>query len=696
VLGRHKGLSHFLEWQRSTFGVGPRDRSAQLTGVSFDVVLRDLFLPLTSGATVCLPEEGLEVVSPGIPAWLQRSRVTLLHTVPSLARAWLDAAPAGVSLADLRCTFFAGEPLDADLVGRWRADFGVAGEVVNLYGPTETTLAKCAYRVPADPEPGVQPVGMPLPDTQALVLAGSGRLCGVGEPGEICLRTPFRTLGYLEAPGGGAGRFVPNPFRDDPDDVVYRTGDRGFYREDGRLGILGRLDEQVKIGGNRVEPAGRAIVLRGHPEVHAAAVVVREDTPGDKRLVAYVVPAPGREPAQEDLAAFARDRLPEALVPSAFVTLDAIPLTLNGKLDRHALPAPRATRPALRASYVMARNAVELALVQIWEEVLGVRPVGVKDGFFDLGGHSLRVVPLISRMEKRFGRPIPVAALLQAQSVEKVAVLLRQDGPVPASPLLPLQPGGSGLALFCVHPLGGSALCYLPLVRHLGPEQPVYGLDALHLLGTERLYGSLEEMAGAYLEAMRTAQPEGPYLVAGWSFGGLVAFEIARQLAGRGDEIALLALLDTRAPEPARADRSRDDFLIITELLGSDLGLTVEELAAMGLDAALSHVVELGKKRQAVPADFDVSTARQMLEIVRMNGRNIAAYEPAPFPGRLTFFQAAEEETTPGAAPRAEGWRPLARELDVLVTPGSHRKLVYEPHVRGLAELLGQAIRAVR
>lgn len=687
VLGCHKGLSHFLDWQRSAFEVGPGDRSAQLTAVSFDVVLRDLFLPLTSGATVCLPEEGLEVVSPAMPGWLQRSGITLLHTVPSLAEAWLGAAPLGISLHTLRCTFFAGEPLTAGLVGRWRADFGVMGDVVNLYGPTETTLAKLAYRVPPVPEPGVQPVGTPLPETQALVLAGDGRLCGVREPGEIVIRTPFRTLGYLDAAGEAAGRFVPNPFRSDPDDLVYRSGDSGFYREDGTLGILGRADEQVKIGGVRVEPAGIAALLREHPDLQAASVVVLEDVSGEKRLVAYVVPASGCEPAQEDLRAFARERLPGALVPSAFVTLDRIPLTPNGKLDRRALPLPRDARPALRTPYVMARDSVELALVKIWEEVLGVRPVGVKDGFFDLGGHSLRIIPLVSRIEKHFGRPLPVAALLEARNVERLAALLRREGPVTRSPLLTLQAEGPGPALFCVHPLGGSALCYQTLARHLGPEQPVYGLDALHLMGAERFYDSLEQMAAAYVDAMQTVQPRGPYLLAGWSFGGLVAFEMARQLTGNSDEVDLLALLDTRSPELERGDRSLDDFLILSELLGSDLGLTVEELAGLGLDAALRRVIELGKKRQVVPVDYDVDMARQVLEIVRANGSNIGSYSPAPFAGRITFFQAADE-----ACPRSEGWRPLAGELEVVVIPGSHRRLIYDPYVQNLAEQLRRVI----
>ncbi|AWK88322.1 non-ribosomal peptide synthetase [Azospirillum thermophilum] len=340
VRGTHGGLSHFLSWQRATFGVGPGDRCAQLTGLSFDVVLRDVFLPLTSGAELVLPREEEALASGRTPEWLEAQRITLIHTVPSVVESWLADPPAGVTLAALRRAFFAGEPLAAGLVERWRAAFPEAGEIVNLYGPTETTLAKFFHRVPAVPRAGVQPLGTPLPQTQALVLTPDRRLCGIGEPGEIAIRTPFRSLGYLNAPEETAKRFVPNPLTGDPDDLVYLTGDRGVLGADGLLEFLGRMDHQVKIRGVRVEPMEVAACLKDCPEVAACAVVAREDRPGDLRLVAYVVPRKETGRSAKRLREFLRPRLPAAMIPTAVVFLDRLPLTANQKLDRAKLPRP--------------------------------------------------------------------------------------------------------------------------------------------------------------------------------------------------------------------------------------------------------------------------------------------------------------------------------------------------------------------
>ena len=280
VLGSQKGLSHFLRWQRETFGVGPGDRCSQLIGLSFDAVLRDIFLPLTSGSSLHLPDRREDTGSSRIVSWLEREGITILHTVPSVAQSWLSALPVGARLARLRWTFLTGEPLTGGLVRRWISAFPKAGRIVNLYGPTETTLVKCFYIVPEDPPAGIQPVGHPLPDTQALILTEGPQLCGIGEVGEIVLRTPFRSLGYVNAIREQQDRFVPNPFRIDGDDVVYRTGDRGRYRLDGSVAIHGRFDDQVKIRGVRVEPAEVAAVLSGHRSVASCVVVPR---PHDQR-----------------------------------------------------------------------------------------------------------------------------------------------------------------------------------------------------------------------------------------------------------------------------------------------------------------------------------------------------------------------------------------------------------------------------
>ena len=420
VLGTHKGLSHFLDWQRTMFDVRPSDRCAQLTALSFDVVLRDIFLPLTSGATLCLPSETDETSSSAILEWLERDEVTLLHAVPSRVQEWLCHVPSRVSLRTLRWLFMSGEPLTDALVQRWRRAFPMAGHIVNLYGPTETTLIKTFFVVPADPQPGVQPVGRPLPETQALVLTPQRQLCGIGEPGEIALRTPFRTKGYLNTNGEPDTRFALNPFRADKDDIIYYTGDRGRYRTDGSLDFLGRLDDQVKIRGVRIEPREVSAVLSRHPSVAAAAVVAGCNEDGDTSLTAYVV-ASGAPVETAALRAHLASQLPPAFIPETFVRMETLPLLPNGKLDVRALPPPARRSPVQDATVATPNGPVEEALAAIWREVLHRPQVGRHDDFFDLGGHSLLATQMFNRVRDHLKVDMPLRKLFEAPTIAELA-----------------------------------------------------------------------------------------------------------------------------------------------------------------------------------------------------------------------------------------------------------------------------------
>jgi amino acid adenylation domain-containing protein len=420
VLGVHKALSHFLAWQSRTFSVGSGDRCAQLTNISFDVVLRDVLMPLWSGATLCLPPA--ELPPDQVLAWLGGAGITVVHVVPSLAQAWLGQAPAELSLPSLRWIFSAGEPLTDALVSRWRQVASRECGFVNLYGPTETTMVKCSYRVPDEPVPGVQPVGESLPESQALVLSDSNRLCGVNELGEIVLRTPFRTRGYLNAAEAQERHFFPSPFRSDPGDVLYRTGDLGRYRPDGSLMVLARLDQQVKIRGVRIEPEEVTRVLSRHSSVKACAVVARSTLGEDPTLVAYVVP--NDRVGAAELRAFLAEHLPTALVPSTVVFLDHLPLTPNGKLDRRALDALEQGAGPVEESYVAPRTPIETLLAQVWADVLGVPRVGVDDDFFRLGGHSLKATQIISRMRAAFQIELPLRSLFEAPTVAGLSLIV--------------------------------------------------------------------------------------------------------------------------------------------------------------------------------------------------------------------------------------------------------------------------------
>jgi acyl-coenzyme A synthetase/AMP-(fatty) acid ligase/acyl carrier protein len=414
VLGRHAGLSHFLDWQRNEFGIAPDDRVGQLTGLSFNVLLRSVFLPLTSGATLCLPDDLDDLSAERVLPWLEAERISVLHVVPTLTQSWLAQRPPGYVQHHLRYAFSAGEPLVDALVYEFREVFPRA-EVVLLYGQTETTMAKCFARMGSELPRGPQPVGRPLPSTQALVLGPSGRMCGVSELGEVAIRTPFRTLGYIDAPEDDAKRFVPNPFRADATDRIYLTGDRGYYLPDGALQLVGRTDDQLKVWGVRVEPGEVAAALSTHPDVREAFVALRASPNATPALVAWVVAS--NRPAVSDLRAHVAARLPPAALPAAWVFLDALPVNANGKIDRERLPAPElATR-----EHVAPRTRMERDIVAIWRDLLGHERVGVEDDFFELGGHSLLATRMASRIRSAFGVELPLRTLFEQPTVAGVA-----------------------------------------------------------------------------------------------------------------------------------------------------------------------------------------------------------------------------------------------------------------------------------
>ncbi|WP_392531410.1 amino acid adenylation domain-containing protein [Nostoc sp. C117] len=702
VLGCHKGMAHFLNWQQQTFKIGQQDRIAQLTGLSFDVVLRDIFLPLISGATLCLPEEGDNLEPTKILRYLEDEQISLLHTVPSLAQSWLGNVPSGVSLRNLRWLFFAGEPLKETLVLRWRDAFPESGEIVNLYGPTETTLAKCYYRVPVECTPGVQPVGLPLPETQALVFTPNDQPCGIGEPGEIVIRTPFRSLGYINAQQENRSRFVKNPFGNDEQDLVYYTGDRGCYRPDGSLAILGRRDHQVKIRGIRIEPGEIETVLAQHPDVLQTVVIVREDIPGDQRLVAYVIPNQDSALAISEIRHFLRAKLPQYMIPSAFVLLDTMPLTANGKVNRRALPAPDLARQEPEASFVAPRNEVERQLTEIWEQLLGVQPIGVQDNFFELGGHSLLAVKLFWQIEKTFNQHLPLAILFQSSTVEALAKIISQEEDLATnktslgksrttwSSLVEIQPNGSKPPFFCIHGLGGEVLCFRELAMYLGTEQPFYGLQPRGLDGKYPLHTRVEDMAAHYIQEIQTLQPHGPYFLGGYSFGGAVAFEMARQLHEQGEEIGTLIILDSCRPGYSRRSPFiKRIFLHLNKIVQQGpiyLWETIQRWSYWSKSRLQNRY------KRYLEVALDLPETDKHLKIIDTNTQAISQYIYPVYPGRAILLRTEDQNRDESIGTQYEpqfGWGELvAGGLDIHYIPGSHLSLLCEPHVKVLAETL--------
>jgi amino acid adenylation domain-containing protein len=469
VLGSHKGLSHFLRWQRETFTVGPSDRVAQLSGLSFDVVLRDLFLPLISGATLCLPDADGDADFNAL-RWIVEREITVLHAVPTLAQAWLDDCDENIAAPKLRLVFFAGEPLSDVLVNGWRKRMSEESRIINLYGPTETTLAKCFYQVPKDPIPGVQPLGKSLPQTHVFLIRGSGQICGLGEAGEIVIRTPFRSLGYVNSKEGNSQRFFNNPFRKDEQDMICRTGDLGRYRLDGSIEILSRLDDQVKIRGVRIEPNEIATVLLKHPAVKTCFVRGNKDQRGEISLVAYVVPFERGQEMVAELRNYLQLHVPAAMVPRWFIFLEQLPLNSNGKVDRGSLPVP--VEGIGGEKYTAPRTPMEELLVGIWRDILKIERVGVDDNFFELGGHSLLATRLASRVREVFNVDLPLRNLFEAPTVAGISERIEK-----------LQSDGATLALPAIYPTSHDQplpLSYaqerLWFLNQMEPQNPTYNM----------------------------------------------------------------------------------------------------------------------------------------------------------------------------------------------------------------------------
>lgn len=601
VVGSRGGLDHFVAWEGQSWDIAPGDRVAQITTLSFDAVLRDVFVPLSRGATICLPpEEATE--DPGrMLAWLADEQVTVVHTTPSVVAAWLRADDVR-QVPSLRLVCLAGEPLTGGLVRELRARLLPAGaRVVNFYGPTETTMIKASYEVPADQPDGAVPVGWGQPGADVVVVGEHDRPCGTGQRGEVVIRTRYRTLGYL---GGGVPRspFEVNPFGTDPADLLFRTGDNAVVGTDGALWLEGRRDDMVKIRGVRVHPQEVAAVLATHPEVAQAHVEKGAD---QESLTAYVVRAGGTDPSPASLREHAQERLPAAMVPAQFVPVAGFTLLPNGKIDRRALDAavapeaPAATGP---------RTDMERVVWAIWTDLVGRSDFGVTDDFFAVGGHSLLATILLTRVRKQTGFSLKLREMLEGPTVEQMAarlVELSADRRTEESPhVLELRAGRpGGPVLFLVHPIGGDVLSYRDLANALPEEVTVVGLRAAGLeAGTP--FGSIQEMAAAYLHEVRRIQSAGPYLLAGWSMGGVVAYEMARQLSFEAADAASVVLIDSYAP----GSRAFEHFAGPREVLAESF---VRDLARMtGQQVAPEDVLTgTGGESEALVRRFEVFAA---------------------------------------------------------------------------------------
>jgi len=714
VVVPHRCVPNLARAVAGGLGVGPGSRVLQFASFSFDAAVWEVFPTLLSGATLVLaPRDDLQPGA-GLVQTLRRERISLVTLPPSVLAV---LPPEG--LPELATVVSAGEAMDTAVVERWSA----GRTLVNAYGPTEATV--CATFAPCRPDGRAPSIGRPFANVTVHVLEPAGIRAPVGVPGELFVGGAGVSRGYLERAAPTAERFVPDPFGA-PGARLYRTGDRGRWRSDGTLEFMGRVDQQVKVHGFRIEPGEVEAALRRHPGVRECAVVAREDVGGDRRLVAYVVPAPGygarpvadaEAPPPADAGAtlaaalreHLRERVPEYMVPAAFVELESLPATPSGKLDRAALPAPEHGGAHLEADE--PRDYLEVQLIQLWEEVLGVEMVGATQSFFDLGGSSLLALPLFDRINRLLGCDLPVSTLFAGATVRQMAQAIREQQhsePEASSPVVPLQPGGSLSPLFVIHGSDRGVMRYVNLVRHLGPEQRVHGVQDVG----DDLGRPLAQVAADNVRAVRAVQPEGPYHLAGWSFGAFVVFEMASQLERQGQEVGFVGLLDSMSPGLTQAwpgsEQVGAPFRMargVAARMRRPFPVEEAELEGMDADQQVRYLVEVLRANDAAPEGFGEANLREMCAVMDDRRRSLAGYVPGRFSGPLTLFRAsiapAEHEWEALASTDEEkrtlGWSQLSdAPVRVHRVPGSHAGMIAEPHVRVLAQKVREALASAR
>ena len=712
----HRNLVNFLNSMRHAPGLKPEDTLTAITTIAFDIAALELYLPLIVGAKVMVlpraiaidPDRLLDELSQSSqPTTIQRLkpplvmqsppartkiphqlRQTLMQATPAtwqmlLTAGWDDRFPLKVLCG--------GEALPDRLAQQILA---TGSELWNLYGPTETTVWSTIYRVAANKSvahnsDAVVSIGRPIANTQIYILNKQLQPAPIGVPGEMYIGGAGLARGYLNRPELTAAKFIPNPFSTDASSRLYQTGDLARYSIDGKIEFLGRIDDLVKIRGFRIELGEIETALSQSSLVRQAVVIASTIAPDRQSLIAYIVPHRHCTPTTTELRSFLSEKLPEYMMPAIFVLLENLPLTANGKIDRRALPLPDRPNLEPEATFIAPKDGLELQLIKMWERVLKIQSIGTSDNFFHLGGHSLLAVQLFAEIKKTCGQNLPLATLFQHPTIEQLATILRQEpGLTTWSSLVPIAPRGSKPPLFCAHPVGGNVLEYYPLAAHLGADQPIYGLQSPGLDGVQAPLNRIEDMAGHYIREIQSVQPRGPYFLAGYSFGALVAFEIACQLKSQGEEIGLLALLDNVSPR----------FVNIRPPLFHSIGIHLQNLCQLKMSERVKYIKDRivfrlmyqnkeNRDKQFLIDNWAVSLSPEYLKVLDANFQAAQNYTGQFYPGQVTLFRSSVQ-LLERSSHSDLGWDELVGSLKIYNLPGHHSNLLKEPYIQILAEKL--------
>ena len=692
VENRHAGLVNLIQWFVRQYEIGPRDRFAPQAAVGFDAFALETWPALAAGAELHLLDDDVRMGSPeALLTWLAERQITLIHLPPVLTEPLLDAAhPQGLALRALLT--------GSDTVQRPPRRC-LPFQFANHYGPTECSILATRARVDMDLSGGRPAIGRPLDNVRVYLLDEGLALSPLGGVGELFIGGVGVGRGYAFDPALTAERFLPDPFSPEPGGRMYRTGDLARWSKGGQLDFLGRKDHQIKLRGFRIELGEVESALLDHPSVKGAACFIAGKGAEGRRLIACVVPeGPFRE---DEVRGALRARLPDFMLPSAILPLEALPLTPNGKLDRRALVERAsdllADREEARA-IVPPRDDVERGLLECWEELFERRPLSVTDDFFELGGHSLLAVRLLAAIRRRFDYAPSLAEILTRRTVRALAETLR-PAPRSRSVLVPLQPRGARPPLYCLHPAGGTVLAYDALARTLGPDQPFFAFEAPGLHGEREPFRRIDELARHLTDVLLAERPDTtPFRLAGYSMGGLVALEMGRELRARGREVALVALIDSYLPPEGAVPES--DFHLMQTLIGllDPSGTKFrppESILHEGtVRERIARIFALAKEAGVAP-DVSLDDAELLFRVSAASSAAFCSYRPSPYPGPLVLFR------TDGDDDERDGdFGALAqRGLTVVRLDGvhadKHNELLSPAHVGALAAPLGDLLRSL-
>jgi amino acid adenylation domain-containing protein len=635
----HRALVNFLCSIRQEPGCSAQDVMLSVTTISFDIFGLELYVPLLVGARVEIASRAVAMDGRQLRSLCEAVQPTIMQATPATWRMLIEAGWLGGKNLTVLC---GGEVLPPDLATAL-LDRSLA--LWNMYGPTETTIWSTIEKIERTDHEIT--IGRPIANTDVYVLNQFLQPTPIGVSGELYIGGHGLARGYRGRPELTTDRFIPHPFSPDPLAKLYRTGDLARYRPDGRIVHLGRIDNQVKIRGFRIELGEIEVALSRHPSICQAAVTAREDRQGMKQLVAYVVCHEGSVPSQADLRSFLRSEIPDYMVPSVFVFLNAMPLTANNKVDRKSLPSP-ADSLSNEPVHARPRDEMEVQLTALWQQVLEIPKIGIHDNFFDRGGHSLKAAHLFFLLEQVYGRRLPLATLFQAPTIaELAAVLSHEHWTPPWKSLVAIQPSGTAIPIFMVPGVGGNVLPFAQLAKLLGPNQPSYGLQARGLDGKEAPFTSVPEMASHYIAEIRRIRPNGPYIVIGSCTGGLIAYEMAQQLVGQGQSTTLV-IMETWHPSSYHRHRYRWP----TRLLGIPLFMLWRIMSNIGTLFRLpvkdwNPFIQRKRERllsfsRTVAGNEELLANFQVSRVTRATLHAVARYDVRKYPGRILNIVASK------------------------------------------------------